>query len=184
MLHRLWLVQLSPHILRYCIRHFHCASAVECTLIPAINTWPTLGRHSVNSWSIVNPLMCIDQHSMACVQKLVISLSLPVCGMTGCVDKLSFVLWGWEKPYQIFVTYPKTAILHPVYKRFRSSHASSLQTVFVCFSFFRLSWASALGQCWTQRLTLMRYVFLQLLYGFTTGYPAVGCLGTPCRAVL
>ena len=23
----------------------HCASAVECTLIPAINTWPTLGRH-------------------------------------------------------------------------------------------------------------------------------------------
>lgn len=57
------------------------------------------------------------------------------------------------------------------------------QCLFV-FPFFRLSWASALGQCWTQRLTLMRYVFLQLFYASTTGNAAIGCLSTPCRAVL
>jgi len=69
------------------------ASKVECRLIPSINTpatsrailsqhwidtWLTLDRHSINiwltvgdSWRSVNWLMCIDQHLMGCLQKLV-----------------------------------------------------------------------------------------------------------------
>ena len=45
-----------------------------------------------------------------------------------------------------------------------------------CFSFFRLSWASVLGQCWTQRLTLMRYLCLQLFHACHHRSPSFGYL--------
>ena len=94
-------------------------------------SWSTTDWQSINCWLIVSQLICIDRHSMACLQKLVNS-RLTFDQDVDCVDQVSTevsMACQWRNRLRISIdTWLQMPLVHMIKLHYNTLVASTMRS--------------------------------------------------------